>query len=74
MDKNKLNKIDKLIKNKLYHLFPASAYKDVLNKSKMRIKFVNPLHWFEIDNKNDLMKIRKTLNNKTKLKNFKNCK
>ena len=68
------NKIDKLIKNKLYHLFPASAYKDVLNKSKMRIKFVNPLHWFEIDNKNDLMKIRKTLNSKIKLKNFKNCK
>ena len=63
--------VDSLINKNLLNLFPASAYSRLIKNSKMIIKFVNPLHWFEIDNKKDLRKIRKKINTQKKLELFK---
>ena len=66
--------VDSLINKNLLNLFPASAYSRLIKNSKMIIKFVNPLHWFEIDNKKDLRKIRKKINTQKKLELFKEYK
>ncbi len=65
-------KIDKLIAEKYFNLFPAYAYQSVIEKSKLKISFIKKKCWYEIDNKKDLAELRKKINTAKKLENFKN--
>ncbi len=67
-------KINQLIKKKCLNLFPAYAYKAVIEKSNMRISYINPKCWFEIDNKKDLLKLRNKIKTPKQLDIFKNLK
>lgn len=62
--------IDKLINNKFFNLFPAYAYQEVIKKSKLKVSFIKKKCWYEIDNKKDLVKLRKKINTVKKLDNF----
>ena len=61
----------KLIKNGKKDLFPAAAYEDVIKNSSLEIKYVKKNHWFEVDNLIDYNKLKKTLSNNFKIRQFK---
>ncbi len=63
--------VDKLIKNGKKDLFPAAAYEDVIKNSSLEIKYVKKNHWFEVDNLIDYNKLKKTLSNNFKIRQFK---
>jgi len=67
-------RVSQLIGKKYFNLFPAYAYQAVIDKSKLKISFIKKKCWYEIDNKKDLMKLRKKINSVKKLKVFKNLK
>jgi|TARA_B110000444_G_scaffold260660_1_gene308518 choline kinase len=67
-------KIYQLIKEKCFNLFPAYAYQAIIQKSKLKISFIKPKCWFEIDNKKDLVKLRKKIKTPKQLEKFKNLK
>ncbi len=67
-------RINQLIKEKCFNLFPAYAYKSIIDKSKINISFIKPKCWFEIDNKNDLLKLRNKIKTPEQLEKFKNLK
>ena len=65
-------KVSQLIGENHYNLFPAYAYEAVIKKSKLNISFIKKKCWYEIDNKKDLVKLRKKLSTNKKLEIFKN--
>ncbi len=64
--------INHLINKKRLNLFPAYAYKAIIKKSKLKISFIKKNCWYEIDNKKDLIKLRKKINTTRQLTKFKN--
>ena len=65
-------RVKQLIDEKCFNLFPAYAYQTVIDKSKLKISFIKKKCWYEIDNKNDLTKLRKKINTAKQLEVFKN--
>ena len=64
--------INHLINKKRLNLFPAYAYEAIIKKSKLKISFIKKNCWYEIDNKKDLIKLRKKINTTRQLTKFKN--
>ena len=69
-----LDKIKQLIDKKHYNLFPAFAYQEVIKRSKLKICIIKKKCWYEIDNKNDLINLRKKISTAKQLEKFKNLK
>ncbi len=65
-------KINHLINKKRLNLFPAYAYEAIIKKSILKISFIKKKCWYEIDNKKDLVKLRKKINTFKQLIIFKN--
>ena len=68
------NRVNQLIRKKMFNLFPAYAYDVVIKKSKLKISFINKKCWYEIDTRSDLVKLRKKIKTIKQLEFFKNSK